>query len=622
MITSIVSYDGNSFAPDYEVGFVTGSEPRLPGTSVKTLERIGAWPVIVALRRKPQKLALLIRIVGSDRDTLRTQTFQWFDPEDETPRTLVGENHAGIQMSVDALCEELRIYGDQRHDTVFVVTMVVDGDVRWRASEETSDEWNITASGQTNTINNTGEDDAYPTLEIKPTSSKSGGYDYKRYCLVTWRAINDGSNYPVRLGPLDTATLVSGGKMQADGDDLRVFVDGTEVARHLVAMNDANTYIWFSANWKPAPALELTASIAGSGTVDSIELDDADEMDKLDASGFVRVGSEVLSYSTKDVTNKRLTGIERAVWGTSAAAHSAGDAVYWMQHEVVIVYGNASATAPNIADTEPVFELDLSSNTEWVFEEFGETASRPASWQQWGNLTLSGRGGTYSASQRTLASPYTVAGAWLSELHGNAYGWSLHNPCGIVNAAWADGYKRAQVKEDFLVHLMYLLRDDAYWTWQATLTDPSADDAWESWSEAAAASDWDPASELAIAAYFYAQDVEVGTVTISLNSTETPVASIGSESGNYTLSATITNETTGEAMAISFEMTVNETLRIITDPENLAVMYLADNSNQFQAVTPSVARRLRLVPGNNVLRFDDTGTVAVTLTTVFRRRYY
>lgn len=629
MITDIISYDGNTFSPNYEIGFVPASEPRLPPTKVEMLERIGAWPVIVALQRNPHKLALIIRIVGSDRNALRTQLFQWLDPEDETPKTLVGENHAGLQMSVEALCEDLQVYGDQRWDTAFVATMAISGDVRWRTTAETEDVWNITASGQTRTINNAGEDDAYPTFEIKPTSAKSGGYAYKRYCLVTWQAINPGSNYPIRLGPIDTATLVGASKMQADGDDLRIFVDGVEVARHLVDINDANTYLWFSADWQAAPDLELTASIAGSGTVDSIEVDDADEMDQLPASGIVRIGSEVFSYSAKDRINNRLTGIEREIWGTSAAAHTAGDDVHWMQHEVVLVYGNGSVTAPDTTGTEPIFELDESTNTSWRFEKFGQVGypDRPASWRRWGSITEFGNGGVYTATQRTFSADlYTVAGAWLDELHGSVYGWSLNNPCGIVNAAWSDGYKRAETEDDFhfLVHLMYWIRDASGWTWQATLAAPSTLDTWEAWSESAAGSDWDKADTLAIAAYFQPQDVEVGTVVVSLSSDETPEVSIGSESGNYTLAATITNEDTGQSITIAFEMALNETLEINTDIDEHTVTYLADESNQFQAIDWSSARLhwLPLQPGDNTLRFDDTGTAGVTLTTTFKRRHY
>jgi hypothetical protein len=621
MITDIVSFDGNTFLPDYEIGFTTGSEPRLPSATVQTLERIGAWPVIVALQRKPQRLALLIRIVGSDRHALRSQLFRWFDPEDETPKTLMGLNHDGIAMSVQALCEDLRVYGDQQHDTCFVVTLAVDGDVRWRAVTATEEQWNITASGQTITIENSSEDEAYPILEIVPTNSKTGGYDYKCYCLVTWRAINAWANYPIRLGPLDTAAIIAAGHMQADGDDLRIFVDGIEVPRHLVDINDANTYIWFSTDWQVEQSTDLAADVAGAGTVAFIEVDDVSGFPE---AGRVRIDNEVFSYTSRDVVNNYLAGITREVWDTAAAVHNAGATVYWMQHEVIIAYGDAAATAPAASPgTEPVFELDISDNDTWEFEEFGQTAypNRPATWGRWGNLSLAGNGGTYSATQRTLASPYTVAGVWF-DAYSAAYGWNLYNPCGIVNAAWADGQKRAVDKDLFSAQLAYFVRGDVYWSVQATLTNPALDNTWEAWNEAAAGVDWDPANALAIMAFTELQDVEVGTVTVSLNANETPVTAIGNEIGNYTLAATITNQTTDEAINVVFETALDDGLEINTDERT--VTYLADDSSQFQAVSMDSVRRhwLRLLPGYNTLRFVDAGLAAVTVFISFQRRYY
>jgi hypothetical protein len=170
----------------------------------------------------------------------------------------------------------------------------------------------------------------------------------------------------------------------------------------------------------------------------------------------------------------------------------------------------------------------------------------------------------------------------------------------------------------------------SWWWTQAWLSAPSADDTWESWSQAKAGSDWDPSEILVIAIYpgsaiqtsQFPMEVEAGTVTVYLNTSEVPTVMGCGEVGNYSLEATLTNTTTGEAITISFVMDLNETLTVDVDEDT--VTYDKDGSSQRQAVEPDSVRDrwLRLAPGANTLQFDDTGTVAVTLTTTFRKRSY
>ena len=639
MITEIVSFGGHAFYPDYEAGFVTASEPRLPGSAVQTLERIGAWPVIVALTRSTESMALLIRIVGSDRHALRSQLFRWFDPEDETPKVVVAENHDGVEMYRMALCQDLRVFGDQQHDTVFVVTLVVDGDVRWRSVTPDSEEWNITATGQTHAFVNGGEDEAYPVLTIEPTGAKTGGYTYRRWVPVVWRSRNGGAQYPV-MATLDTASLTPA-KMQADGDDLRVLVDGSETYRWLDAMDTAATKIWWSMDFTRAPDLELEVAIAGAGDVASIQVDDEVELALMPESGIVLIDSEAFVYTGRNLTDKQLTGISRAAKGTAAAAHDIGDTVHWIQHDVYLLYGNATATDPassKSGDYEPAFELDHSDNDTWVYEEFGDAGLlRAGRWQAWVPLTIAGTGGCYTATERTLATPYSVIGAWKTTGGAFAQGWYLDNPCGIVNAAWTGGKVRAEVAESVVTfRLRYWIRGDSWWTEQhawmlSTGYDPlPAANTWYSQGGAGwktgfgdvSVSDWSAATTLALIRYGLSADFEMSGVTVSLLATEVPLVTVGDEEGNYELAATITNQTTGEAITVAFVLDLDSELEINTDERT--VTWLLDGSGQFQALSLSTPRRhwLRLLPGNNTLRWNDVGTNAVTLTLEWEERYY
>jgi hypothetical protein len=149
---------------------------------------------------------------------------------------------------------------------------------------------------------------------------------------------------------------------------------------------------------------------------------------------------------------------------------------------------------------------------------------------------------------------------------------------------------------------------------------PTLINTWEAWSYAGAA--FAVSNQIAIELYFVASDFEVGDVTVTLNNTETPVVTVNAEQGNYSLECTITNVTTGESLEVQLIMDLNSEVEI--DTYNRTVTWLADGSRQYQALTIPTNRRnwLRLAPGTNTLRFDDTGTGHVTLTTEFAERYY
>jgi len=138
----VVSWDGNSIndGTSYVAGLRPALEWGLPGAAAVQTERYGAWPLVSRLRRPGRKITLVIQIKNrSSLQTLWEQLMRWFDPEDEDPKTLVGETHGGVEVSIECLCEDLRVYGDLRRDTIFVATMVVSDDVRWRATSATTD---------------------------------------------------------------------------------------------------------------------------------------------------------------------------------------------------------------------------------------------------------------------------------------------------------------------------------------------------------------------------------------------------------------------------------------------------------------------------------------------------
>lgn len=90
---------------------------------------------------------------------------------------------------------------------------------------------------------------AYPVLRITPQTQRASSSVYAGW---TWRRryrIQNNSDvpwfrHPVRIALGSTSAIVSGGKGQADGDDVRVWLHGIEQPRTLVTWNATNSYVW------------------------------------------------------------------------------------------------------------------------------------------------------------------------------------------------------------------------------------------------------------------------------------------------------------------------------------------------------------------------------------------
>jgi hypothetical protein len=629
MITTIVSYDGHTFAPDYEAGFVKGSEPRLPDASIALLERIGAWPVIGALQRKPRRLALVVHITGSDRDALRSQLFQWFDPEDEEPKTLVGENHAGISMSVQALCEELRVYGDQQHDVAFVATLAIHGDVRWRAITPVTDTWNVTASGQTRVLANAGEDDAYPSFGFTPTAGKTGSWLYKCWWPILWRTEWGYNNYPTDIADanFDTGALVTAGKMRADRDDLYVVVDGILRRPRLWYGDPAHTKMWMNLDFLPQQLATLRVAIAGAGAVDTIEVNESTS--GFPGEGILLIEDEAFTYTGKNDQLRRFSGVTRAVRGTVAAAHLADEDVHWIQHDIWVLYGDPTglAGAGTEYETYPTPNYQSSTNQEWIYSQFGDwTLGFTAPW------IFSGRARAYTDNHGADVMP---AAQWdemglAVPLWTICEGmWSLHNPCLIGAVDFSNGEKWAvsTTQGDAQMEVKIKLPYAGGFMTEYEIPWPNVAETWQAWSYAGALT----ALSTDVAIYLNAPHpelnqpiyLEVDDVTLTLDVDHVPLPIPGAEQSNYALDVELENLTTGESMHLFFVLWLTQEIELDTDAKT--VIFSVDGSSQFQALTLTGGMRrnwLPLQPGNNTIRFTDDGTNAVTVQIDYEERYY
>ena len=615
----VKTWDGNNIndGSNYD-SFITLPGYGLPTIRAALAKRHGKWPLLGSVDRPGRLVYVDIEIVNFT-STYEKQLYQWFDPEDETPKQLVVEDDGGGNDRYwECICESLE--ADNRFH--YVAVLRIHGDVRLRESTDATDSWNITATGQTKALTNNGQDDAYPVLEITPTSNKTGGYAYKRWIPVRWRVDEATYNYPVDIcnDSFDTAALISA-KMQADGDDLRVEVDGVEVDRWLDGINTSTTKVWVNLNFSASQEKTLSDAIAGSGSVDTIDVDES--INKFPKSGILMIDSEAFTYTGRNKSLRRFTGVTRAAKGTSMAAHTAGATVWWGQHDIYILYGNSTVSAPSVDDDKkPAFNLATSTNTSWDYDDFGDYYGlRTGAWFQ---TVVTGDPEFYNGNRGAASPDPWVEIGILTEDEPERGIWQVVNPCGITNVNFANGEKYAQYASFWSFAHVGSGETGLSWNTEYTIPAPSSDATWESWSYSAAITSGSTRVAL-ISDDSYITDnyVECADVTLTLNSSYTPTITIGSEQGNYSLECTITNNTTGDAISLSFTMELNEDLQL--DSYEKTVIYLADNSSQFQALTLEGGPRrdwLKLQPGSNTLQFDDTGTNGVTIAFNWAERHY
>lgn len=629
----VVSWDGNTLNDaTYDTDIVPSTPWGLPPVSIQTTPRMDAGPVVSGIDQERYEIGLRISVKSTVHATVqaaREELAGWFDPRDKTAKPLVIRDGDGTQggdagtraRSVNAICSGLAPISDTANG--FFVTLVVDNDVFWRATTATTHNWSVTASGDTVVVNNPGKVEVYPKITITPTTAKSSAsFEDRQFVTIRWRVDEAAQSYPVDIvnNGFDTQTIITATDMQADGDDLRVEVGGVEVDRWLQDINTSTTQVWVNLDFKAKWESTIAAAIGIGDTVTSITVTTSTL--KAPAFGILIINSEAFYYSAKDDGTKTFTIQTRASFGTSAANHSLGDTIWWCQHSIYMKWNDSSASAPTVDDDfKPAFLLN-STNTSWDYDDFGaDEGKRTGSWKK---ASLFRSPDFYTANRGTEASPWEEMGIELDS-HETG-GWWLYNPCGITVADFQNGEEYVDAQSHWSAQIKSS-KDGVKWYLEDTIAAPGADQTWNSWSDTETLTAGRKGVRLQLHARADVARLEVADVTLTLNSSNTPVVALvgggGGEVAGYDLSCVLANNTISKEIDVNFLMALDQGLEIDTDLRT--VTYKLDESNQFQAVDHAKIKRLhwlRLQPGNNTLQFTDVNTQAVTVALSYNARNY
>lgn len=630
-MTKIVSLDGTSLNSSTYRSFFIQSYG-IGGRSATYVGQADGRPALSALGVEPRYLPALQVVIedGAAEVTARRTLHALFFQDDTTPkRLIVTDDDGGNERYWDVVVEAF----DQVPGTAgmaFVASMRAVDDNALRGTTPGSASKTVTTSPDTLAVNNTGDVKSYPVISLTPNTAKTGTWQYRRFVTMRWNSTQATSRFPVDVADIwDTTALVSGGKMQADGRDIRVLVNGVLVEPYVANPNSTTTKVWVALDFAPYADLTLATAIASTGAVTTIDVNE--DISGYPTAGLLVIGSEIFSYTNRNTVLKQFSGVTRAERGSSMAAHAASSTVWLCQNDVWILYGH-NGTLPALAPSDlyrPAFDLAASTNLEWQYnaDDFGDNVGyRPAAWRF--NRLSGVSEAVYAFTDEGGADidPWDVIGlsAWRD---GNAE-WRLSVPVGCSYLSIVGQKYRTPIYGTWDAWVTMTHRTEAGASTQFTpIPAPAQDDVWEGWSalpssltvaktevgfrlgtSGSVSGDYSGRSKL----YVSSADVTL------LNP---PTFAMYPEQTVYSLDARLTNLATGDVVALRYDMAIGDTLIVDTATRRV---YLASGKSAFSGLSMSGARRaewLPLLPGSNTLRYEETGVTSLGLQVSFSPRY-
>lgn len=534
--------------------------------------------------------------------------------------------------------------GKQDKEGKFGYIFEVD-DPTWISTKTFEDVWNIVADEDEHTVTVGGNQITRPSFEITP-GAPVGYWPYtewiKNYNPVAL-AQNDGVD--ITNGGWNTAALILAGKMEADGKDVRVYMDGSEIPFWFGGggINSATTEIWIVQRWKPGQFMALRTALSGVSTPPRIEWKVTTlikaALAKMPLRGIIRVGTEEISYENLNAVLCQADIVSRNIRGTSIAAHSVSDVCWWVEHDIKIIYGNTSAEMPVYDDTyKPVINLTTSTNTSRVYADFADTQGlRAGSFiRQVLNDGLGKLNRVYSGNHAAEAEvdPATDMGMEIAsyQVQGKVkpesaeLAWMYYHPGEIVSVTTTGAKFRSFTTTSWPAKAeLQSSKNGTAWVQEWNEVTPASPNTWTALSHTA--TEALPAGSLYIRFHLMGsvnalvdnfQRMEVATCTLVLNSAKVIQLGMSGEKANYQFTIEIRNNTTQESLFIDYPAQENETIYI--DTEAMTVTY--KGMNAIRAISWDTNRTdwLHFNPGPNELQYFADPTSTVLLKTITHNR--
>ena len=658
MILKPYSYNGTSLqSATFVANFPRESADLQITTNPAYVRRAGASPVYAGKDFQAKSIKLEINC-GSNFMTNFEALNTLFDTKDETPRQFICTDEEDSSKQYYVYATASKVLGG--HDgSMAVVTLALDDPI-WQTVTQNSQTFTITASTDSTSVTNNGNDYAFPIFEITPTSQPSTDYLYNTYCQVLPQSTDP---YPSRYLDItgatdttwDTAALVAAGKMQSAGQDIRVLRDGVFVDFWLDGINTTDTHVIVIEDVPAKTEMTLKTAIASTDTVTEIELSNtADNRTKISLlpptgrlildSSLGSTDTEEFTYTSKTITNTKLayTINARSVRNTTASSFSAGANVRYLPWDYNIIYGNSTVSAYVTDDTrKPIHNLtsrnnslsysyfyDLAGLRTGIFTQDTRMVSNPLLSRSVFYTSTNDEGDTDpSRAMGNSVSTYVSNGSYRSDTV--TFRWQCYFP-DLVSTISADG-------EQYQTHAMPSLATGFYASKSSTgagtrlfavdnLTASTDFSVWKTWSKASTDSTvpagtkylrFQTTGSIASGAD---RTAKYATTSLTVTLTNYPHVMVRSESQNYKADFIIYNNTSGEWMRVTYPMSLNETLYIDTDPSYPYAKYKGLTVNGAIGLSSIRAAWLKMNPGANTIGYETQLSASSNLSIVIKWR--
>lgn len=202
--------------------------------------RTNATPVFGPGRISEMSIPCEFVYTGTDSyETAWSRLLGWLQPMTTAPSTLLAELNDGTRVQTEAVITVPNQY-DAEINTLTVVFVSVSGKFESSGNASTATATISTAPSQALRAAVVGNKETNAKVRLKPTTSPTSGWTYRRRYRLTNGTTRTIADYPWALNLGDTSSLVST-KALASGNDVRVLIGGVEVQRTLVDWNVSGT---------------------------------------------------------------------------------------------------------------------------------------------------------------------------------------------------------------------------------------------------------------------------------------------------------------------------------------------------------------------------------------------